>query len=106
MKKLLKLATLPLLILISGCSTLSPSFITVVQDHRTVTTETNTAIINTLRDECEAETDPINLEACEDLIERLQIIFHQAVAIEDYVMDKATEEDLALYIRSKWRAHP
>jgi len=100
MKKIMILS----LILISGCSSLSPYFITVSRDHRVVTTETNAAIIGTLRDECESETDLVKIKACEDLIKRLQVISRQSVAIEEYVMNKATEEDLAHYIRTKWRA--
>lgn len=94
------------LTLISGCSLSSPFFLATVRDHRTVTAETNAAIINTLQDECESETDLAKVEACDDLIERLRVISRQAVAIEKYVMHRATEEDLALYLRSKWRINP
>lgn len=92
------------LLILSSCSTLSPSFVTTVKDHRSITTETNTAMINTITDECASETDEENLRACDDLIERFHVISRQAVAIEKYVMNELTEEELALFIRSKWGA--
>ena len=102
MRKLLSLVILA----ISGCSTLSPSFVTTVQDQRVLTDETNAAIINTLQYECQAETDPVVASACDDLVERLNVISRQAVAIEKYVRNKLTEEELAKYLRTKWRTNP
>ena len=95
-----------IVLLISGCSAFAPSFVTTVQDHRALCLETNEAIINTLQDECATVTDFDKLAACEDLVERLKVISRQAIAIDKYVAQSLSDEELALYLRSKWRRSP
>ena len=98
--------SLLLLLLFSGCSSFSPAFVSTVSDHKELALETNRAIINTLVDECASETDPENLEAAAELIERLEIIMSQAEAIDAYVRHLMTEEELAKYLAFKWRGVP
>lgn len=106
MLSLLKLVVAGILFLAGGCATLGPNFVTTVQDHKTITVETNEALLGTIGEECAATTNPDQLAACDDLLERIRTISRQAIAIEKYVMQNLNEEELALYMRAKWRINP
>lgn len=90
------------LLISSGCVRLSPGFITVVKDHRSLTNETNSAIILTLKEECDSAKNQEQKNACLDLIDRLEIITKQSNAIDSYITNEITERDLILYLRSRW----
>lgn len=97
---------LTIFLLISGCERLNATFIQTVHDHRILTVETNEAVLSALSDECATVTDADALEGCKDLSERLRVISYQSIAIDKYIINELTEEELAMFIRSKWRMHP
>ena len=87
-----------------GCvSNFSPEFVVVAQDHRQLTMETNSALVYSIEEELDETTDPAEREALADLIERLVIINAQAEAIDKFVKEDLTSEQLAMFLRAKWR---
>lgn len=80
-------------------------FVTVVQDHRELTTETNEALIRSIEDEMrQVRNDPAAMEALRDLIDRLRMIKRQSDVIDEYVKATLVDEELiAEMIRNRWR---
>ncbi len=90
-------------ILTLGCTRFSPEFVTVVDDHRQLTTETNTTLIQSIQEEINSTSNAEKSEALEDLKERLEIISKQSEVIDKFVQDNLTPEQLAVLLSAKWK---
>lgn len=93
-----------LFVLIMGCqSTLTPTFVQSIREHRQDTVLVNQSLISALQEEMEAESRPEVKEAYQEIINNLSTISHQAEILEKYVWNKMTEEELIEVLRAKWR---
>ncbi len=100
MKQLLGL----ILLVCVGCGPkYSPTLVTLAQDHKNVTVETNTALISSISDDMETEMDVEVRAALSDLKERLEIISAQSKAMYTFMMQEMTEEELAEVAAAVWR---
>lgn len=95
-----------LCIFLFGCNQpYKADFVEVVQDHKTITVETLTAVKKTIIDEATAAP---NLTAdqkkgVDDLLQRLDFIMDGSVTIDKYVNSNYLDEQtLAELLRSKW----
>ncbi|MHA2279503.1 MAG: hypothetical protein ACXAC5_01240 [Promethearchaeota archaeon] len=95
-----------LFVLISGCSTLSPTFVQAVQEHRQDTMSVNQSLILTFQEEMEAETRPEAKAAYQEIINNLSTVSHQADLLHRYLQRNMTEDELIMVLRSKWRIKP
>jgi len=88
-------------------------FVAVCNDHQDLTTETNTALINSVKEKIQEIIDrsqngePLDADAIvalEDLSDRLTVIMKQSELINRYVMTHEVDEQLiAELIRYRWR---
>jgi len=83
-------------------------FIQVVQSHRELTVQTNTAVIASIRDEMiELESNGLlskeDRDSMDFLMENLQFQMIQSIIIEEYVnSNEMNRELLSKLLRSKW----
>lgn len=81
------------------------AFLSVLQDHAKLTTETNKAVLNTLNEEYQKAKDvmPSDRRAgIEDLMLRLDYISKQSEAIKKYSFQNATERDISELLKLRW----
>ena len=91
----------------SGCvSTLSPTFVQSVREHREDTALVNQSLIRTFQEEMDKDERPEAKAAYQEIINNLNTISHQSEILERYVWDELTEDELILVLRSKWRIKP
>lgn len=94
-------------LLLSGCqSTLSPTFVQSMREHREDTTLVNESLVSAFQEEMDKEERPEAKAAYQEIINNLNTISHQSEILERYVWDQLTEDELMLVLRSKWRAKP
>lgn len=89
------------------CGCLKPGraeFVTMVQNHRELTVETNDALVASINDDLQGEpSGTTKREALEDLRDRLQASKRQSELIEQYVNETQVDSDLiAEMIRNRW----
>lgn len=89
--------------LLSGCQTLSPTFVQSVREHRDDTVLVNQSLILTFQEEMDKDERPEAKAAYQEIINNLNMISHQSEILEKYVWEELTEEELILVLRSKWR---
>ena len=98
MSKLPKISILFLFIV--GCSSqIRPAFVSVLYDHKVLTTETSVALIKSIEEEKKTTTKLEEIKTLNDLIIRLQTISKQSEVLYDYIKNNMTEEQLAAYIK-------
>ena len=104
MKKYLLIINVCILLCL-GCEKKgSVEFIDVVQDHKELTTETNDALIASIRDDMQSLNDPNAIKGAEELIERLDMIKDQSEIICEYVFTTVPDQELlAQLLRLKWK---
>ena len=95
-----------LLLILSGCKSLSNTFITAVREHRQDTVLVNQSLINTFVTEKEKETRPEAIIAYDEIINNLKTVSHQAEILDQFIWSELTEDELASFLRSKWRVNP
>lgn len=105
-KKILVLTSL-LVLLLSGCqSTLSPTFVQSMREHREDTILVNESLVRTFQEEMDEDERPEAKAAYQEIINNLNTITHQSEILERYIWDNLTEDELMLVLRSKWRIKP
>ncbi len=98
-------------VILCGCGNASSKleFVQVVQDHKSLTIETNDAVIATIRSELDAYREQGVLSAdmessANDLIARLEMCKYQSKVISDYVnANEIDQELLARLLRARWK---
>lgn len=89
-----------------SCSTLSPTFVQSMREHREDTLLVNESLVRTFQEEMDNDERTEAKAAYREIINNLNTISHQSEVLERYVWNKLTEEELILVLRSKWRAKP
>lgn len=89
-----------------SCSTLSPTFVQAVKEHRTDIFLVNNSLIATFQEEMDKDERPEAKTAYQEIIDNLNTISHQSEILERYVWDKLTEAELVFVLRLKWRIKP
>ena len=95
-----------IVLLLSGCSTLSPTFVQSMREHREDTVLVNQSLVRTFQEKMDKDERPEAKAAYQEIINNLNAITHQSEILERYVWDKLTEDELILVLRSKWRIKP
>lgn len=104
MSKILTTLTVVCL-LVTGCvKSGTAEFVTLVQNHRELTLETNQALIKSIIDEVqERRNDKEAVAALEDLIDRLRVGARQSELIDEYVRSTQVNSDvISEMVRQRW----
>lgn len=87
---------------IIGCSSkFKPDYIAVLQDHKTITNETNKALIKSIEEEKQTLTNSDDIKVLDDLVMRLSIINRQADVLYKYAVGEAKEETLIQILKKE-----
>ena len=84
-------------------SSLNPTFVRAVQEHKNNTFLVTDSLIQTFQDEMAKETRPEAIDVYQEIIDNLTEISHESDILNKYVWNQISEEELIKILQSNWK---